>query len=81
MKKEKAMAKKKIQLDYIWQDRKRWALFGIPWTFMDRTGTINVGAGSSLEYVIVDKAVTFSPNTVLNGNEKLPIVVPKGSKL
>ena len=40
-----------------------------------------VGAGSSLEYVIVDKAVTFSPNTVLNGNEKLPIVVPKGSKL
>ena len=40
-----------------------------------------VGAGSSLEYVIVDKAVTFSPNTVLTGNEKLPIVVPKGSKL
>ncbi len=33
MKKEKTMAKKKIQLDYIWQDRKRWALFGIPWTF------------------------------------------------
>lgn len=40
-----------------------------------------IGADSSLDYVIVDKDVTFSPNTVLTGNEKLPIVVPKGSKL
>ncbi len=40
-----------------------------------------VGEDSRLEYVVVDKVVTFSPNTTLIGNEMLPIVVPKGSKL
>lgn len=23
----------KIELNYIWQDRKRWLFFGLPWTF------------------------------------------------
>ena len=40
-----------------------------------------VGAGSQLDYCIVDKDVSFSAGTVLTGNEKLPVVVPKGSKL
>jgi glucose-1-phosphate adenylyltransferase len=40
-----------------------------------------VGADSKLDYCIVDKDVSFSPGTVLTGNEKLPLVVPKGSTL
>ena len=40
-----------------------------------------VGPGSSLDYCIVDKDVSFSADTVLTGSEKLPFVVPKGSKL
>lgn len=23
----------KVEINYIWQDRKRWLLFGLPWTF------------------------------------------------
>ncbi len=40
-----------------------------------------VGEHSFLDHVIADKGVHFSPATTLTGNEKLPIVVPKGSKL
>ena len=40
-----------------------------------------VGRDSSLDYCIVDKDVSFSAGTVLTGSEKLPFVVPKGSKL
>ena len=40
-----------------------------------------VGADSSLDYCIVDKDVSFSAGTVLTGNEKLPVVIPKGSQL
>ncbi len=40
-----------------------------------------VGPDSSLDYCIVDKDVSFSAGTVLTGSEKLPFVVPKGSKL
>jgi len=40
-----------------------------------------VGAGSELDYCIIDKDCSFSEGTVLTGNEKLPVVVPKGSKL
>ena len=40
-----------------------------------------VGEDSALEYCSVDKDVSFSARTVLTGNEKLPVVIPKGSKL
>lgn len=40
-----------------------------------------IGEGTKLQYVIADKHVHFDPETVLTGNEKLPIVVPKGSAI
>ena len=38
-----------------------------------------VGDNCELSHVISDKACTYSAGTVLTGNERLPIVVPKGS--
>ena len=40
-----------------------------------------IGAGAQLEYVIADKDCTLAPDTVLKGNEKLPLVIPKGSHI
>ena len=34
-----------------------------------------------LSYVIADKDTSFSAGTVLAGNDKLPLVVPKGTKI
>ena len=38
-----------------------------------------VGDNCQLSHVISDKACTYTAGTVLNGNERLPIVVPKGA--
>ena len=40
-----------------------------------------IGDGAKLDFVIADKNVTFAPQTVITGNEKLPIVVPKGASV
>ena len=40
-----------------------------------------VGADCKLEYVIADKLSSFTPELVLNGSPRLPIVVPKFAKL
>lgn len=40
-----------------------------------------VGEGAQLDCVIADKYCSFSAGTVLTGNAKLPMVVPKGSKI
>ena len=40
-----------------------------------------IGAGAKLENVIVDKNCDISAGTALKGNEKLPLVVPKGSRI
>ena len=40
-----------------------------------------IGAGAQLEYVIADKDCTLAPDTVLKGNEKPPLVIPKGSHI
>ncbi len=40
-----------------------------------------VETGCVLDHCIIDKDVSFSAGTVLTGNEKLPLVVPKGSTL
>ena len=40
-----------------------------------------IGKGARLENVIIDKNCLISADTVLKGNEKLPLVVPKGSKI
>ncbi len=40
-----------------------------------------VEANCVLDHCIVDKDVSFSAGTVLNGNERLPIIVPKGSHI
>ena len=40
-----------------------------------------IGDGAKLDYVIADKNVTFAPQTVITGNEKLPILVPKGASV
>ena len=40
-----------------------------------------VEKGSDLRYVIADKVTSFSEGTVLAGNEKLPLVVPKGTSI
>ncbi len=40
-----------------------------------------VGEGASLDCVIADKYCSFSAGTVLTGNAKLPMVVPKGSRI
>ena len=40
-----------------------------------------VGEWSELSYVIADRNCSFSPGTTLTGNDKLPIIVPKGSKI
>ncbi len=40
-----------------------------------------VEPGCNLDHCIVDKDVSFSSGTVLNGNEKLPLIVPKGSHI
>lgn len=37
-----------------------------------------VGEGTELDCVIADKFCSFSPGTVLTGNARLPMVVPKG---
>jgi glucose-1-phosphate adenylyltransferase len=40
-----------------------------------------IGEGCELENVIVDKDCVFSEDCKLTGNAKLPVVVPKASKL
>ncbi len=40
-----------------------------------------IGKGARLENVIVDKNCIISSDTALKGNEKLPLVVPKGSRI
>jgi glucose-1-phosphate adenylyltransferase len=40
-----------------------------------------VEKGADLRYVIADKVTSFSEGTVLAGNEKLPLVVPKGTSI
>ena len=40
-----------------------------------------VGAGASLKFIISDKDVAVSDYVTLAGGEKLPLVIPKGSKL
>lgn len=40
-----------------------------------------VGEWSELSYIISDKHAQFAPGTTLTGNAKLPIVVPKRSKI
>ena len=40
-----------------------------------------IGEGCELEHVIVDKDCVFSEDCKLTGNAKLPVVVPKASKL
>lgn len=40
-----------------------------------------VEAGCSLDHCIIDKDCSFSAGTVLNGNERLPLIVPKGSNI
>ena len=40
-----------------------------------------IGEGCELEHVIVDKDCSFSEDCKLTGNKKLPVVVPKASKL
>lgn len=40
-----------------------------------------VGEGAELDCVIADKYCSFSAGTVLTGNAKLPMVVPKGSRI
>ena len=40
-----------------------------------------IGPDAVLECVIADKDCRFSEGTVLKGNEKLPLVVPKGSRI
>lgn len=40
-----------------------------------------VGEGASLDCVIADKYCSFSAGTVLTGNAKLPMVVPKDSRI
>jgi glucose-1-phosphate adenylyltransferase len=42
---------------------------------------VTVGEGAELNFVISDKYASFSDKTRLNGNAKLPIVVPKGAKI
>ena len=40
-----------------------------------------INENTILNYVIADKEVVFSPGITLCGNEKLPIVVPKGANI
>ena len=40
-----------------------------------------IGANTVLEYVIADKQTRFSSGITLIGNEKLPLVVPKGAEI
>ena len=40
-----------------------------------------VGEGAALDCVIADKYCSFSAGTVLTGNARLPMVVPKGSRI
>ena len=40
-----------------------------------------VEAGCVLDHCIIDKDCSFSANTVLTGNERLPLIVPKGSNI
>lgn len=40
-----------------------------------------VGEGAALDCVIADKYCSFSSGTILTGNAKLPMVVPKGSRI
>ena len=40
---------------------------------------VAIGEGAELSYIISDKYARFSDNTRLNGNAKLPMVVPKGA--
>lgn len=41
----------------------------------------HIGEGAELDCIIADKYCTFSADTVLTGNAKLPVVVPKGSSI
>lgn len=40
-----------------------------------------IGEGSTLRCAVADKNVTVSQGLYLSGNEKLPLVIPKGSKI
>ena len=40
-----------------------------------------IGEGTELSYVISDKISSFAPGLTLSGSPRLPIVVPKGSKI
>ena len=40
-----------------------------------------VAADATLKYIIADKDVSVSDHELLAGSEKLPLVVPKGSKI
>ncbi len=40
-----------------------------------------VEPGCRLDHCIIDKDVSFSSGTVLTGNERLPLIVPKGSHI
>lgn len=40
-----------------------------------------IGEGAQLDCVIADKYSSFSPGTVLTGSRKLPMVVPKNTKI
>ncbi len=40
-----------------------------------------IGPGATLNYIISDKDVTVDGGVTLAGSPKLPLVVPKGSKI
>ena len=40
-----------------------------------------IGLGATLNYIISDKDVTVDGGVTLAGSPKLPLVVPKGSKI
>ena len=42
---------------------------------------VTIGENAELSYIISDKYASFSDRTVLQGSEKLPTVVPKGSAI
>ena len=47
----------------------------------DRPVHTNIGPGATLNYIISDKDVTVDGGVTLAGSPKLPLVVPKGSKI
>ena len=40
-----------------------------------------VAAGATMKFIIADKDVSVSDHELLAGSEKLPLVIPKGSKI